>query len=323
MRVVVAGVAAVLLAASPRAHADDAMAPWVAGVSEGNKAAAKKLLAQGNELFLEHKYAEALDTFKQAIARWDHPAIRFNIVRCLIQLDRAVEAAENLELALKYGPAPLEESVYAEAVAYKKLLASQVGELEVQCTQQGVQISLDGQPMLACPGRNVRRVRPGHHQVVGVKAGLMTTTSDAVVVGGTTEHVAIQLVPMSRNEVLVHRWPIWVPWFVFGGGLALVGGGVLLDEIASAKMHDYDRALVRDCGTTGCGPGHPVPQADSDLESSARAFSAAGTATLIGGAATVVAGSVLLYMNRGRIVYRDVEVAPTRGGAAVTLTLPF
>src|SRR4051812_38973049 len=127
MRVVVAGVAAVLLAASPiRARADDAMAPWVAGVSEDNKAAAKKLLAQGNELFLEHKYAEALDTFKQAIAKWDHPAIRFNIVRCLIQLDRPVDAAENLELALKYGPAPLEESVYAEAVAYKKLLATQV-----------------------------------------------------------------------------------------------------------------------------------------------------------------------------------------------------
>ena len=322
MRAVVAGVAAVLLAAAP-AHAEDPMAPWVAGVSEDNKAAAKKLLAQGNEEFLEHKYAEALATFQQAIAKWDHPAIRFNVVKCLIQLDRPVEAAENLDLALKYGPAPLEESVYADAMNYKKLLASQVGEIEMQCTQEGVHVSLDGQPVLDCPGSNARRVKPGHHQVVGVKAGLMTTTSDAVVVGGTTEHVAIQLVPASRGEMLVHRWPTWIPWVVFGGGLALAGTGVLLDEVASAKMNDYDRALVRDCGTTGCGPGHPLPQADSDLRSTANTFSAIGTTTILAGAATVITGSVLLYMNRGRIVYRDVEVSPTHGGAALTLTMPF
>jgi tetratricopeptide (TPR) repeat protein len=321
MRVGVAGVAAVVLAAAP-ARADDAMAPWVAGVSESNKAAAQKLVAQGNELFVAHKYAEALDAFKQAIASWDHPATRFQIVRCLIQLERPVEAAENLDLALKYGPQPLEDAVYAEAVADKKLLATQVGELEIQCTQPGVKISLDGQPVLDCPGSSVRRVKPGHHQVVGEKAGLMTTTSDAVIVGGVTEHLAVQLVPTSRNEVLVHRWPTWVPWVVFGGGFALVGSGIALDAIASARMHDYDSALVSACGTKGCSPGS-ISQADADLRSSALALSAAGTTTIIAGAATVITGSILLYMNRGRIVYRDVEVAPMRGGAAVTLTLPF
>ncbi len=314
---------ALLLAARPTL-ADDEKAPWVVGVSEEAKTAAKALLAEGNELFLEHKYADALDRYRRALARWDHPAIRFNIVRCQIQLDHPVEAAENLEIALKYGSAPLEDSVYAEAIAYQKLLATQVGELEVQCRQAGVSLTVDGQPVLDCPGSVTRRVRPGHHQVVGKKAGFMTTTNDAIVVGGQVEHVAIVLAPVSRGEILVHRWPTWVPWVVFGGGLALVGGGILLDEVASSKMADYDRALARDCGTTGCSPGsNPVPPADAQLESSAKAYNAAGSVVLTAGAVAAVTGGVLLYLNRGRIVYKDVEVAPTRGGGAMTLTLSF
>ena len=31
---------------------------------------------------------------------WDHPAIRFNLVRCYVQLGKNVDAAQNLELAL-------------------------------------------------------------------------------------------------------------------------------------------------------------------------------------------------------------------------------
>ena len=110
-------------------------------MSATKKADAKALLAAGKALFLEHKYAEPLESYKQAIAEWDHPAIRFNIVRCLIQLDRAVEASENLDAALKYGATPLEDTVYAEAIAYQKLLANQTGELEVSCEQRGAVIA--------------------------------------------------------------------------------------------------------------------------------------------------------------------------------------
>ena len=126
-----------LAIASTPAHADDTAAPWSQGVSADQKAAAHKLLEEGNAQFLEHHYADALDSYRRAVAKWDHPAIRFNIVRCLIQLDRPAEASENLEAALKYGKTPLEDAVYAEAIAYQKLLANQTGELEVSCAQAG------------------------------------------------------------------------------------------------------------------------------------------------------------------------------------------
>ena len=133
---------------------------------------AQKLLEEGNALFLKKDYAQALEKYKAAVGSWDHPAIRFNMVRCLIQLDRPVDASDNLALALKYGAAPLEEAVYTEALSYQKLLANQIGDLDVTCEQAGVKVTLDGQPLLDCPGKEHRRVAPGQHQLVGTEGRL-------------------------------------------------------------------------------------------------------------------------------------------------------
>src|SRR6185312_506210 len=104
MRVWTFAVAMAIAVAPSVARADDQ--PWAVGVSDAQKAQAQKILEEGNQLFLKKDYAQALDKYKAAVAVWDHPAIRFNIVRCLIQLDRPVDASDNLALALKYGAAP-------------------------------------------------------------------------------------------------------------------------------------------------------------------------------------------------------------------------
>ena len=229
-------------------------------MSATKKADAKALRAAGNALFLEHKYAEVLESYKQAIAEWDHPAIRFNIVRCLIQLDRAVEASENLDAALKYGATPLEDTVYAEAIAYQKLLANQTGELEVSCEQRGAVITLDGQPLAACPSHETRRIATGRHQLVGALTGFLTKTQDVVVVvvGSSHERAQVVLLPLGQAARVVHRWPTWIPWVVFGGGLAIVGTGALVESIASSKITDFDRALVRDCSGSASSVRSPV-----------------------------------------------------------------
>src|SRR5512144_2903101 len=124
-------VMAAFAVAPGRAHAES---PWSVGVTEEQKAKSKELLDAGNALLLDKKYVEALDKYTAAVQVWDHPAIRFNMVRCLVQLGRNLEAYEDLEKALKYGQAPLEETVYAEALAYQKLLSTQIGDIKVTCT---------------------------------------------------------------------------------------------------------------------------------------------------------------------------------------------
>ncbi|MBA3397127.1 MAG: hypothetical protein H0T89_31150 [Deltaproteobacteria bacterium] len=308
------------------AAADTTATPWSAGITDAQKAAAQRELDAGNTLFLDKKYADALRRYQAAIAVWDHPAIRFNVVRCLIQLDRPVEAMDNLKLALAYGAAPLEEAVYTEALAYEKLLARQIGELAIICAQDAVRLTLDGQPLGTCPMRENRRVAPGAHQIVGVKQGFLTRTVEVVVVGGTQETVSIELAPFARAGRVVHRWPTWVPWVVFGSGFAVIGAGALLDLNAAADMASYDRSVKQQCPMLACDPSELPPEVRA-LEADARRNSRIAVGIMTVGAATVLGGGVMLYLNRGRTVYDDESVMPVvgvvPGGATLDLRGSF
>ena len=297
-----------------------AQAPWAVGVSEQQKAQAKVELDAGNALFLERKYSEALAKYQAAITAWDHPAIRFNVVRCFIQLDKPVDAFDNLKLSLKYGAAPFEEGLYAEALNYEKLLAKQIGELTISCTQADVKLTLDGQPLNTCPTTQQRRVAPGAHQVVGVKTGFLTRTYEVVVVGGKQETVAVSLLPLTSNARIEHRWAAWIPWVVFGSGFAVIGAGALLDLSAASDMDSYDRSIKQQCGMIACDESM-LPADVRDLKSRAETKSNFAVGIMVAGAATVAAGGVMLYLNRGRTVYP--EVVPTQGGASVGVSGRF
>jgi tetratricopeptide (TPR) repeat protein len=308
------------------AHADDQ--PWAVGVTDAQKAGAQKLLEEGNALFLKKDYAQALEKYKAAVGSWDHPAIRFNMVRCLIQLDRPVEASDSLALALKYGAAPLEEAVYTEALSYQKLLASQIGDLDIKCDQPGVKVTLDGQHLLDCPGKEHRRVSPGQHQLVGTKDGFLTKTTEVVVIGAKTQDASVALIPLGKAAKIVHRYPTWIPWTVFGGGLVVAGFGALIQYDASSTMAAYDRSVSTNCGGAGCAKGDT--RIDDNQRQSALTENKIAISVMTVGAATAVVGGVLLYMNRGRTVYEEnvvektgVAFVPTHDGAAMILSGHF
>jgi len=304
--------------------------PWAVGVTDEQKTQAQKLLEEGNALFLEKKYADALEKYKAAVGVWDHPAIRFNMVRCLIQLDRPVDASDNLALALKYGAAPMEEAVYNEALSYQKLLANQIGDLDVHCAQPGVKVTLDGQQLLSCPGKEHRRVSPGQHQIVGTKDGFLTKTTEVVVLGAKTQETKVELVPLGKAAKIVHKWSTWVPWTVFGGGLVVAGIGGLVQWKASSDMSDFDKQVSNNCGGVGCASNDP--RINTGLRDSAQTENKIAISVITVGVATAVVGGVMLYMNRGRTVYEGgvekqgptVMVSPTRdGGGLVSLSGSF
>ncbi|MFT3692859.1 MAG: hypothetical protein QM831_06945 [Kofleriaceae bacterium] len=302
-----------MLALAPAvAHAED---PWAVGVTADQKASAQKLLEEGNALFLKKDYAPALAKYKEATTHWDHPAIRFNMVRCEIQLNQNVEASDDLALALKYGAAPLEEAVYTEALSYQKLLADQIGEIDIACQQPGVKVTLDGQALMNCPGKEHRRVKPGQHQLVGVKDGYLTKTTEVFVIGAKQSDAKVELVPLGKAAKVVHRYPTWMPWTVFGGGLVVAGFGVLMQVDASSRMDAYDRSVSTNCAGTGCAADDP--RIDKSQKDTAKAENIAAISVMSVGAAAAVIGGVLLYMNRGRTVYEEqsVQAGPQVGFA--------
>lgn len=323
----VLAIAGCLAALTAPARADTQ--PWSVGVTEAKKAEAQTSLEAGNALFLDRKYAEALEKYRAAVAAWDHPAIRFNIVRCLIQLDKPVEASDNLKQALRYGAAPLQDTVYAEALAYEKLLAQQIGDLTLRCTQPDVRVTLDGQPLATCPATETRRVSPGPHQLVGTKPGLLPKTVEIVVLGGKAQEVALQLDPLGQAARIEHRWASWKPWVVFAAGFAVVGIGGVVDFVAFTDMDSYDRTIAQNCSVMACAKGDPRLATVQHLRDNAELTTKIAGGVMIVGAATVATGAVMLYMNRGRTVYpRSIEklgpaVTPTTGGAVLSLSGRF
>jgi hypothetical protein len=291
--------------------------PWTVGITDDQKTAAKVLLDEGNALLIDKKYVEALAKYTDAIGVWDHPAIRFNMVRCQVFLDRIVEASDNLEKALKYGAAPLEESVYQEALSFQKLLANQIGSVDIECGQSDVALTLDGKPLATCPSKQTLKLRTGAHQIVGKKQGLLTKTVELDVFGGNTDKISITLDPLAKGAKVVHRFPGYVPWLVFAAGAAFAGTGAVLQISASSEMDSYDALVDQRCGTR-C-----VESDIADIEhikTGAERRSAAGISMITVGSAGVVAGAVLLYLNRGRTVYPSETLTPTpmAGGVGVT-----
>jgi hypothetical protein len=282
--------------------------PWAKGVSEEAKAKAQAELEKGNELFLKGKHREALARYRAAIKHWDHPAIRFNIVRALINIDKPVEAYANLELALKYGKAPHEEQIYQEAMNYKRLLLGQIAEIEVSCTQAGVAITVDGQQFLSCPGTKSTRFRPGSHEIVGKKKGHLTETKRIVAFPGKKEPVAIKLMTIEDATITKRRWARWKPWAVTGAGALVAGIGGLLQLKAKSDFDQYGEEIAA-CGESGCLPSE-LSQSTRDLESRARLENRIAVGSMIVGGLTVAAGLTAVFLNRPRPYLPERKPAP-------------
>jgi hypothetical protein len=307
--------------------------PWSQGVSEKQKADAKVALDEGNRLYLATEYKTAAEKYELALKSWNHPAIRFNYVRSLVQLGRNAEAGDNLQQALQYGKEPFTDEVYQEVLSYQKLLANQFGEIEVGCKQDGAKLTFDGKPFIEkCPGKQKARVAPGKHAVVATADGFMTKEMPVIVIGGAQQNVDVELVPLDKAAKVVHRWPTWIPWVVFGSGLAVAGFGVLLEVDARGQMSDYDQQVAIQCATMGCDLRNPMPGSIEESLVNQREGAESRDRLAVGviavGAVGAAIGGVMLFMNRGRTVYEDptgkdgpvVNVTPTRdGGGMVTL----
>ena len=307
------------------AQADDAPKPWSTGVTPERKTAAQEHLARGNDHYVHSKYSDALDEYKQALAEWDHPAIHFNIVKCLMALERPLEASDHLKLALAYGPAPYDNDpgIYADVLTFEKAIAAQIGEIDIACAQDGVNVIIDSRPAFACPGKEHRRVLPGRHTIVGKKPGFVPRIVELVVLGGKQEQRAIALDPLSKVARVEHRWQTWIPWTVFGGGFALAGLGGLLRLKATSDSTAYANMITHDC-PNGCMD----VTLDHSLDRAAHVENGIAIGLVSVGAAAAVAGTVLLYVNRGYTVY-DIpkeprfDLAPTAGGMAASLSGRF
>ena len=287
--------------------------PWADGVSQANQQQALRIFREGNGLLKQAVFAQAAIKYREALTYWDHPAIHYNLVLALLNLDRPTEVLEHLNKAMAYGAAPLDSEKFEQALQYKMLTERQLSRLVVRCDLEGAVISMDGQELFVAPGKYEGYVRPGPHSIVAKKEGFMNSEISPSLVAGTLSEFDMVLIAAGDMTQYRRLWPNWRPWTVFGAGLAIaaVGVGLHLKGRADVSSFDNDIMTIRNQnGKAVDGVDGAIQYAeetkdyifndsrqkrDSGLRNQKIAMAMYG----VGGAA-IVTGAVLLYFNRLR-----------------------
>jgi tetratricopeptide (TPR) repeat protein len=299
------------------AHAEEK--PWAVGVSKDQQKQALALYTEGNGYFEQDLYPEALKRFEAALVVWDHPAIRYNAALSSMHLDRIEHAFEHLTLALRFGAAPFTPEIYKEAVNYERLLGGQLGEIEVT-TQQPVEVTLDGKPLLGGPGSATQRVRVGTHQLVATRPGYLTDTRTIDVKPRAKAAVAIELKKPAVARKLVRRWPQWKPYaVVIAGGMFAAGAGLPLYLYTRSKYRDFDDAITAFDATHP--PGTPAEREQLVLEDKADGWRAATVSVFVVSGVVVATGIALVVMNQPRPGPPTTTITPQIGSDRAGLVI--
>ena len=317
-------------ATAPASQPSGEPKPWAKGVSKQDQDEALVLFRQGNKLFADEKHSEAAKKYEQALEHWDHPSIRYNMVECLVNAGRNLEAFNHLEAAMRYGAAPLGPKLFRQAKTYLNILKQGLARVRVICKVPGARVTLDGKPLFTGPGEATRRLQPGLHALVATRRGYITTARQANLPAGKLTAVTLTLVPRKPEVVMERRWERrWVPWAVLGAGAGLALVALPLYLLAAGDYADYQdqfKTLCSDRPAGGCDPA-TLTGADKqtwsdmvDLEGQADAKYYSSIGLLATGSALAAAGVVLVILNQPRAVKRGPAPSPASLPVKVSLT---
>lgn len=300
---------------APRTPADispEEDGAWARDITPEHQRLALDSFQEGNTLLVEFAFPEAAAKYRQALEHWDHPAIHYNLALALMDFDQPTEIHRHLVAASLHGPAPLDEAKYKHALDYKAFLEKQLVWLDVTCDEPGATVTLDGRTLFESPNHFRGLIHPGLHSLVAVKPDRVFIDDKPRALRlepGTSARVSLKLYPPSEVTRYRTRWPDWMPWTLMGSGLAVAAGGGLLQWQTQRSYNALD-AQVTDC--RGCIPS---PEMMALRTRGDRMQGAAMGAYALGGAG-VVAGAVLLYLNRPQAYL----VNPETGQETVSIT---
>lgn len=290
-------------------------------VSADQQRAARAVFLEANQLARDRFFATAATKYRQAIALWGHPAFHYNLALAQLHLDQTIEAYQSLQRALAQGSEALGDK-YEPARQQLAILESQLGRIDVRCDEPGARVMLDGKTLFTGPGQHQAVVLPGAHQIVATKRGLAPVVEQVVLAPGEGDRFDLAF-QYPEVTVSVRRWAAWKSWSVVGAGAALALSAMYLDRRSSQAFDDYDQAF-RDRFLDTCDPlegcsAVEVSDQDEQRRQQAESEQRIAVGLYIAGGAVLAAGAVLAYLNRERLVSR--EVRPESAGSSAMVPM--
>ena len=186
----------VLLGASP---------PALAQVSDAERAGARELFKEGDQLQRAGHFAEALDKFQRAQQVFAAPTNVLRIAECNAALGRLVESAEAyrevLRTPLPAGAPPAFQAAVDQAKAELSQVEPRVPRLVVQVQPAGVQnpqMQIDGQNVSGALLGEAIPLDSGVHKIAVLAPGYATTEQQVELKEHESKTVALTLNPGAQ-----------------------------------------------------------------------------------------------------------------------------
>jgi tetratricopeptide (TPR) repeat protein len=308
-----------LVAAPARLHAQPVDAPniaggenmpWNKGVPQDVRAAAREAFLEGNRLFKIPLFSRAVEKYAEALEKWKHPAFYFNLAIAQINLGQWLEAREDLELAMKYGPDPLRADRFEEARKQLVEVEHHLGRIRVSSPTSGAEITLDGAPLFTGPGQREIWVTARAHEVTAKKEDFGTQARRVAVAPGAHETVELSL-----RRMVLEDPPKWKYWTLVAAGAGVAAASGVLHGVSAHDFSTFDSGFAKlSCASDGCKPEQIDSQLNSRLNR-ARLEQKIAVGGYIASGALVATGAVLLYFARPRLV--EQEETASRGGLSL------
>jgi hypothetical protein len=291
--------------------------PWASGVSEEQQDTAERLFIEGNELFLESRFKEAAQKYRESLAQWDHPTTHYNYALTMVNLDDPLAAYKHLRETFKFGGAPLAARFQQEAARHLKTASRQVTELVVLCQEPGARVTLDGIEILVAPNEHHAVLLPGKHTVSVTKPGYVPRNYQLTLVPGEPVRLVARIYDERTLTESKRPLPFWLPVAVTGLGATMVGAGVIMGLQSNRLLSRLDDEVKND---PGCIDGCRLSNERQSLQDDGKSFKTWAAVSIITGSATVVGGSAWIWFNRKRVrvdtpeeYERRLSIAPVVG----------
>jgi hypothetical protein len=177
--------------------------PASAQLTDAERAAARELFKQGDELQRASRFAEALDKFQRAQQVFSAPTNQLRIAECDAALGRLVEAAEAYRAVVRTqlapGSPPAFQAAIDQAKAELEQVEPRVPKVIVQVQPQGVagaQLQIDGQNVPAALLGEPISLDPGAHRIAVVAPGYGPTEQPVTLREHETRSVAFAVRPL-------------------------------------------------------------------------------------------------------------------------------
>jgi hypothetical protein len=298
--------------------------------------AAKKSFDEGQKLFDEGRHEQAIGRFREAHAATGSPNARMMIARSLLLLGRLAEAydefaATRAEAAVKADTQRKYEATRDAASHELSKLEPKVGKVVVALAEpEGARVTLNGAPLPAERLGMPTAVMPGKVEVVVENSDGSTMRRGADVPGGQTKMIFVPpggrgaeaKTPVGGGEAEAKtpvapapEQPPMQPAKT-GGGVRVAGYVVAGLGVAGLGVFGVTKTLAQSKYTTiveECGGKRCTDARYADVVDEGKRFDTIATASLIGGAASVAIGTVMIVVGGPKEAKRPtarIEVGP-------------